>query len=130
MIKRERDGKVYYLFPGGTVDIGESGMDAACREVKEEVGLDVIIGPPIAEIEFNGNHQSYFVAEIAGGDFGTGTGLEILGKAPVENGTYTPTWMPISGLGRLDVRPRAVVDLLISSRTNGWPAEILRLKEK
>lgn len=33
--------KEHWTFPGGVIDLGETPMQAAIREIKEEVGLDV-----------------------------------------------------------------------------------------
>ena len=51
----ERDGKVllarsarggHWDIPGGRIHFGERPKDAVAREVKEELGLDVIVGAP------------------------------------------------------------------------------------
>jgi 8-oxo-dGTP pyrophosphatase MutT (NUDIX family) len=38
-------GRTHWQLPGGRVEQGESPRDACCREVREEVGLDLPPGP-------------------------------------------------------------------------------------
>ncbi|MEV0375551.1 NUDIX domain-containing protein [Streptomyces sp. NPDC050636] len=40
---RDNDGE-FHVLPGGRVEPGETAAEAACREVKEETGLQVTIG--------------------------------------------------------------------------------------
>jgi 8-oxo-dGTP pyrophosphatase MutT (NUDIX family) len=42
----------YYEFPGGKVELGESLEQAALREVKEELGVDVRLGKYLGFEEF------------------------------------------------------------------------------
>jgi 8-oxo-dGTP diphosphatase len=44
LVRHEKNGKSYWLVPGGGVDFGESAEEALVREYKEEVGLDVKVG--------------------------------------------------------------------------------------
>lgn len=50
LIERRRGSEMYYLLPGVTVNEGESWEEAARRETAEELGLDVDIGPLLAEV--------------------------------------------------------------------------------
>jgi len=48
IIKRAHEPrKGEWSLPGGLLELGESLQDAARREVKEETGLDIVIGPII-----------------------------------------------------------------------------------
>lgn len=45
-------------FPGGKVERGESAEEALRRELKEELGVDVEVGPAIAEVDHGYTHFS------------------------------------------------------------------------
>lgn len=40
-----------WSIPGGKVELGETLVDALCREIKEECNLDIEVGPPIAVLD-------------------------------------------------------------------------------
>jgi 8-oxo-dGTP pyrophosphatase MutT (NUDIX family) len=123
LIERNRSGQIYYLFPGGQIEHGESQVDTVVREVKEELGLDVKVRDLLAEVVFKGKSQFHYLSEIIGGEFGTGQGAEILGKVPTEYGTYLPVWVRLSEVLQRDIRPRAVAELVVKSLSEGWPRE-------
>ena len=106
LIQRNRDGTVYYVFPGGGIEHGEAPEAGAKREAYEELGVEVKIHECIAKVEYNGT-QYFFRAEITDGIFGTGQGEEYIDQTR-ERGTYLPMWVEISSLSSLDVRPREV----------------------
>lgn len=44
LVRHEKDGRSYWLIPGGGVDFGESAEKALIREFQEEVGLEIKVG--------------------------------------------------------------------------------------
>ncbi|MBI4760116.1 MAG: NUDIX hydrolase [Chloroflexota bacterium] len=132
LIERHRAGLDYFVFPGGGVDEGETPEQAAVREAKEELGLDVTVKKKVAEIHFDLSVQIYFLVEKVGGEFGSGTGEEFTDADPdnPEEGIYIPIWMPLEELRRHDnVYPAGVKELLLKAQTDGWPEEPLVIAE-
>jgi 8-oxo-dGTP diphosphatase len=98
LIRRVRDGRTYFVFPGGGIRADETPADAAAREAHEELGVRVVLGPRLLIEEFRGRTVHYFSALVIGGEFGTGTS--------------EPTWMEVAELLHYDVRPRVLAAIL------------------
>ena len=108
LIKRVREGRTYYTVPGGGVEPGETIAEAAVREAREELGLEVELGEPLATVHFGGAVQHYFRAAAVGGELGTGTWPDHEARDELERskrGTYEAMWIPLDRLADLDVRP-------------------------
>lgn len=129
LIERWRAGRHYYVFPGGAALPGESCADAMVREVKEELGLEVVPERLLAEVHFRGQVQFYFLAAVRGGEFGTGQGEEMLGLTPPEHGTYRAVWMPLSRLPEIQGWPGVLLDLVAEYPRRGWPEGCVRLQD-
>ena len=126
LIERYRDGKHYFVFPGGGADEGETPEQAAIREMEEETGLRVSVKHKLAEIYFGLSTQHYFLVECLGGEFGSGTGEEYTDANPNHpaQGIYIPIWMPIAELPEHeDVYPAEVVELVLQAVDGDWPKD-------
>jgi 8-oxo-dGTP pyrophosphatase MutT (NUDIX family) len=134
LIERYRAGFHYFIFPGGGVDEGELPEQAAVREAKEELGIDVVIKQKVAEVQLGPNsHQYYFLVEETGGEFGTGTGEEFSdeNRDHPHKGIYIPIWMSVGELlQHINVYPADVARLVVESRETGWSREPALIFEK
>jgi len=45
LVRHEKNGKSYFLLPGGGVEYGETLEEGLIREFQEEVGLPIQVGP-------------------------------------------------------------------------------------
>ncbi|MER2170584.1 MAG: NUDIX domain-containing protein [Psychrobacillus psychrodurans] len=97
---------VYFVFPGGGIENGETPEEGAKREALEELGVEVKVNECLEKIEYNGT-QYFFLTEIINGTFGTGLGEEYTDKERAR-GIYLPMWIDINRLSSIDVRPREV----------------------
>lgn len=128
LIRREREGQIYYVFPGGGRERKETPEQTAIRESFEELGLKVTIQRLLARVKFQGREQYYFYARATGGHFGTGSGPEMTGKYPAERGTYTPVWMPLKQVEDIALYPTSIAALISTASKSGWPEETVEFQ--
>jgi len=57
LLVKTRDGG--WVFPGGQVEVGENLMDALCREIKEESGIDATVSHLIGVYSNTGIYKWY-----------------------------------------------------------------------
>lgn len=130
LMRREKLGRLYYVFPGGGQEDGETGEQAVAREVEEELGLLVAAGRLVAQTWFRGREQRYYLCNVTGGQFGSGQGPEFTRPFDPQSGTYQPVWLPVQALHTYPVLPQRVAELVQAAQHQGWPAQPVVFEEE
>ena len=109
LIKRVKNNRTYYVFPGGKAEVGETPEMTAMREAYEELGVQVELGECFQTVCFSEVRQYYFLATIVGGELGTGQAEEFT----TGEGTYELEWLPVEELNKYPIIPTEIVNRLM-----------------
>jgi ADP-ribose pyrophosphatase YjhB (NUDIX family) len=131
LIDRVREGVApYSSIPGGGLEAGESFADAAVREAREELGLDVELRSPtpLFVLGTGDSEHQYFRVDVRGGVFGDSTGPEF--QPGGGRGTYTPVLVtPDEAFERSIVPFELTEELLRAFVTGEWPETTVELTD-
>ncbi|MBU1255568.1 NUDIX domain-containing protein [Patescibacteria group bacterium] len=95
LMRRVRDGREYFVFPGGGVEENETIEEAIIREIKEKLSIDAKIDKLLFEIENQGRQEYYYLIKEFSGQPKLG-GEEK--QRMNENNQYYPTWIELEKL--------------------------------
>ena len=113
LIHRWKNGKEYFVVPGGRVNPNETALQAAHREIREELGLtlsDKVLKPAFS-FSNTDKLEVYFFTEISDGPAPAIQGEELLRSHHYNR--YQPEWIMIDELDQLNLRPVTLKNLLL-----------------
>ena len=99
LVNHRKHGRSYWVLPGGHADFGEPLRDALVREIKEELSLDVTVGPLLLVHEFLAedvhvvNHA--FRVETKSAEF----------RVKPDKGLKDARWIPLDELDAVELLP-------------------------
>ena len=113
---RERQGEVYYTFPGGGKEKNENIEECVVREVLEEFGIVVKPIKNVYVYESQKSVEYFYLVEWISGVFGTGTGEEF--QEDNKNGLYIPKFIEISNIPNPPLMPPEVASVFYNDYIN------------
>ena len=100
---REKNGRIYYTFPGGGMEPNETEQQCIVREVFEEFGLTVEPIKKVYDYQNEISKEHFYICEWKSGEFGSGAGEEY--QPGRNNGVYRQVMIEISKIPTLPLMP-------------------------
>lgn len=106
---REREGRVFYTFPGGGQEGDETEEECVIREVYEEFGITIKPIKKVYTYENQNSIEHFYIADWISGEFGSGNGEEY--QENRNNGIYLPKFIEIGEIPNLPLMPPEIATI-------------------
>jgi ADP-ribose pyrophosphatase YjhB (NUDIX family) len=110
LMHRFKNNEEYFTLLGGSVEDGEDLEQALVREIKEESNLEISGLEFLWQLDNRGREDNYFLVKNFSGDLKLG---EPELSRQNENNKYIPTWVNLSDLKDIDLRPVEVKEKIL-----------------
>ncbi len=130
LLKRNKDGKEYYILPGGGIDEGETAEQAAERETREEASIESqTVRKVYKEEPTEFGITSYFLSDYLSGEpmlDPDSIEAEIMKKKG--DNIWEPMWLDIEKLSETRLLPTQIHAQLIHDLDFGFADETRIIK--
>ncbi|MST04279.1 MAG: NUDIX domain-containing protein [Candidatus Pacebacteria bacterium] len=121
LLHQIKNGKEYYVFPGGGVEVGESVEEAVLREAIEETSLTVKIEKFLYHYSYDDNTENiFYLCRYVSGILKLGEANEAEGMRRNRQNFYEPVWIPIKELSKTLVYPLEARDWFLEDIANNF----------
>lgn len=118
LIKRQKDTEIYYILPGGGVELKETPEDAAIREIREELRVDIKLNKKIAEFEHRGNIEYYYLSENYKGK------IKFVGDSMFNSNIIDKEeWVLLNNIHKINLLPEKIKIILVNLFINNRSSE-------
>lgn len=117
LIHRWKNGEEYFVIPGGGAESGETAVQSAQREIREELGWSLSEKQLQPAFTFRNSQrlEIYFRATISHTSAPMIQGEEAL-RSHAQN-IYQPEWLDIEAIRNLNIQPEGLKNLLLDCLT-------------
>ena len=113
LMERRKNGRHYWVYPGGGLEGNETKEECCEREVMEEFGIKVKAKKMIYFMEQEDTLQGFFVCNWISGNIHKTDAVEYSTYDPELYGTYNPTLIDLSKIDDYDpIYPREITNQL------------------
>ena len=106
--------KIYYTIPGGGQEEGETIEETTRREIKEELGIDIVLTDKYYEIERQVRIQFFYLASYKSGLLVTGTVRDMNHNDYNKCGEYVIEIVPINKIKDINLLPNEIKEIIVS----------------
>ena len=123
-------GEEYWVFPGGSLEEGESNNEGLLRELEEETTIKIKMQKLLYTHDYTTSEQHYYLCEYISGTPKLGESIELERTKADPNKIYEPMWVETSKLPELLLYPLEIRDWLLEDLKVGFQDNVREAKLK